>query len=253
MRIRITPLLIEHLRKRRLFLRPQFDFGNAVGNVINVTNSVNMESYARISEGALSWGASVTIGAFSYITPSAYLPGCDIGRYTSIAAGVRVMGENHPTNRISTSTFSYGANVDNMVFQDYGVHINQNRALPTSHRTQIQNDVWIGESATLKRGITLCTGCIVGANAVVGKNVPPYAIVVGNPARIIRYRFDESVIDSLNTINWWNIDPAVLAKLDMCDVTKFIESAIGLAEAFTANFEKIELSTIFSECGDLVE
>ena len=68
----------------------------------------------------------------------------------------------------------------------------------------IQNDVWVGHGVTIKGGVTLHNGCVVGTNAMVTKDVPPYAIVGGNPARIIRYRFDEETIDGLQKIAWWD-------------------------------------------------
>lgn len=68
----------------------------------------------------------------------------------------------------------------------------------------IQNDVWVGHGATIMNGVTLHNGCVVGTNAMVTKDVPPYAIVGGNPARVLRYRFDEAVIDGLQKIAWWD-------------------------------------------------
>lgn len=71
----------------------------------------------------------------------------------------------------------------------------------------IQNDVWIGHGATIMAGVTLHNGCVVAANAVVTKDVPPYAIVGGNPAKILRYRFDKETIDGLQKIAWWDWPP----------------------------------------------
>lgn len=158
MRIKVTQDLISALLESRVFTRPKFEFGDIVGKVVNVTNRVTAEAYSRIPEAALSWDAPVCIGAFSYISPGGVLPGCDIGRYTSIATGVRLMGANHPTDRISTSTWSYGDRVKDIVLRDFGVAITQSRKMPPAKRTKIQNDVWIGEFATLKRGVTLA-GC----------------------------------------------------------------------------------------------
>lgn len=70
----------------------------------------------------------------------------------------------------------------------------------------LQNDVWIGHGATIMAGVTLHNGCVVAANSVVTKDVPPYAIVGGNPAKILRYRFDEAEITGLQKIAWWDWD-----------------------------------------------
>ena len=99
---------------------------------------------------------------------------------------------------------------------DYGSVVQGNPGfLPKSMQVQrkgikrkgsiiLQNDVWIGNGATILSGVTLHNGCAVGANAVVAKDVPPYAIVAGNPAQIVRYRFDEKTILGLQEIAWWD-------------------------------------------------
>lgn len=73
----------------------------------------------------------------------------------------------------------------------------------------LQNDVWVGHGATIMSGVTLHNGCVVAAGAVVTKDVPPYAIAGGNPARVIRYRFDEGAISDLQKIAWWDWPPEV--------------------------------------------
>lgn len=73
----------------------------------------------------------------------------------------------------------------------------------------LQNDVWIGHGATIMAGVTLHNDCVVAANSVVTKDVPPYAIVGGNPAKILQYRFYESVITSLQKIAWWDWDSQI--------------------------------------------
>lgn len=81
----------------------------------------------------------------------------------------------------------------------------------TRHRGSIimQNDVWVATDATIMPGVTLHNGCIVAAKSVVTKDVPPYAIVGGNPARVLRYRFDAAIIEALQKIAWWNWDEGV--------------------------------------------
>lgn len=73
----------------------------------------------------------------------------------------------------------------------------------TKGETRIGNDVWIGYRAVILSGVTLGDGVVVGAGAVVTKDAPPYSIVAGNPAKVIRYRFDEDVIEALLRIKWW--------------------------------------------------
>ncbi|HEX2937642.1 MAG TPA: CatB-related O-acetyltransferase [Ruminiclostridium sp.] len=84
--------------------------------------------------------------------------------------------------------------------------------IKTKGSVLIQNDVWIGQSCTIFGGVTIHNGAVVGSNAVITKDVPPYSIVGGNPARVIKYRFDEDTIKKLLTIQWWNWDNNKLAQ-----------------------------------------
>lgn len=92
-------------------------------------------------------------------------------------------------------------------------------------RLTIGHDVWIGNSATLFGGIEIGNGAIIGAYSVVAKTIPPYAVVVGNPAKVIRYRFTEDQIVALEKIKWWNWskDKVKQSVEDMSDVDKFIK------------------------------
>ena len=78
----------------------------------------------------------------------------------------------------------------------------------------ISNDVWIGRGAMLKRGINIGNGAVIGAGSIVTKNVPDYAVVGGNPAKIIKYRFHENIIERLMETKWWNLPLEELSKVD---------------------------------------
>ena len=94
-------------------------------------------------------------------------------------------------------------------------------------QTTIGNDVWIGQGAFIKGGVTIGDGAIVAAHAVVVKDVPPYAVVGGVPARVIKYRFDEDAIKDLLEIKWWNYDLAAFGDLDWADVASCIKKIKG--------------------------
>ena len=159
-----------------------------------------------------------------------------MGRYCSVAAFVDTMGERHPIEHVTTSpiTYRYGEPHFDQVRRDLGitgapVPRPNDRPLPV-----IGHDVWIGDGALLARGITLGHGCIVGARAVVTKDVAPYTIICGSPARVVRKRFPEDVIAALLDLQWWNLHPRVLFKHDIRDPRKFIEAVQrGGAEPFT--------------------
>jgi len=76
----------------------------------------------------------------------------------------------------------------------------------------IGNDVWIGCNSTILRGVTIGNGAVIGANSLVNKDVPPYAIVVGSPAKIIKYRFDEEIIQALLKIKWWDYPLEIISQ-----------------------------------------
>ena len=95
-------------------------------------------------------------------------------------------------------------------------YIDQGMGLPcTPNRgdTVVGNDVWIGQNATILPGVHIGDGAVIGANAVVAKDVPPYAVVVGNPAVIKKYRFDQETIDLLLKLKWWDKDIEEIKKL----------------------------------------
>ncbi len=91
----------------------------------------------------------------------------------------------------------------------------RSRRAPHKGTIIIQNDVWVGHGATIMNGVTLHNGCVVGTNAMVTKDVPPYAIVGGNPARVLKYRFDPEIIDALQRIAWWDWPDEVLRARQM--------------------------------------
>lgn len=139
----------------------------------------------------------INIGSFSY-THSSFPVGTTIGRYCSIAENVRPLGDQHPLSRFTTSVITYENrwNIpDDSSFSIVGKDADQ--------PIIIGNDVWIGRDAVLKAGITIGDGAVIASNALVTKDVPPYAIVAGLPAKVIKYRFDEETIHKLTTLKWW--------------------------------------------------
>lgn len=241
MHIKITEKIIDKLESKRVYFRPFFHFNGVLGKTLNVKNKVFAEEYARIPESSLTWNEEVEIGAFSYVVQGCMLEGCKIGRYCSIATGTRVLSEGHPLDRVTTSTISYGTNIFNIIKEDFGVEILQDKKLKKADRTNIEHDVWVGENATIKRGITIGTGAIVAANSLVVKDVPPYAIVGGNPAKIIRFRFDEEIIKKLLASKWWNLSPDSFAELDLSDVQQFLSRKGDFKNIIYKKYEIAEL------------
>lgn len=123
-----------------------------------------------------------------------------VGKFCSIASGLTVMlGGNHATNLVMTTNFV------NIISGTFAGLPNPYPLLGLSRGDiVIENDVWIGQDVTIMSGVKISNGAIIGTAAVVAKDVPPYAIVVGNPSRVIKYRFSQDIIDRLLKIAWWN-------------------------------------------------
>jgi virginiamycin A acetyltransferase len=128
-----------------------------------------------------------------------------IGRFCSIAAGVKFLmnGGNHSTSWLTTYPFP--------IFGQ-GWALPDAPVWPNKGDTTVGNDVWLGNSAVVMPGVTIGDGAIVATSAVVTKNVPSYAIVGGNPAAVLRYRFDEATIGRLLTLRWWDWAPEKISR-----------------------------------------
>lgn len=121
-----------------------------------------------------------------------------IGKFCQIASGVEFVmnGANHQMNAISTFPF--------YTLEGWEMNPPTSKDLPLKGDTIIGNDVWIGQNAVILPGVNIGDGAIIGASSVVGSNVAPYSIVVGNPAKEIRKRFDDELIELLLKFKWWN-------------------------------------------------
>ena len=195
----------------------------SLGAQLQIQRTAVLEPYSHVLTGTVIPNA---IGAFSYS-----LSRCDlhmnIGRYCSIAAGVVLMGSSHPDDWVSSHPFSHNPGPISGI-RAYLEDIKSTHfPLKTFQRgdafAHIGHDVWIGDQAMIKRGVTIGHGAIIGARAVVTKDVPPYAIVGGVPARIIRYRFDDALIERLLASQWWRYGPDVLQANDVRDPSRFLD------------------------------
>jgi len=157
-------------------------------------------SYTQIQ--AHSVLLDVTMGDFSYCAGYNQIYYTDIGRFCSIASFVRINPGNHPTyTRIAQHHFTYRS-------AQYG--LGEDDADFFAWRKQdaitIGHDVWIGHGAIIMPGVQIGNGAVVGAGAVVTKDVPPYAVAVGMPARPIKVRFSSDLVEKIERCRWWDWD-----------------------------------------------
>lgn len=159
---------------------------------------------------ALSRITNSIIGKYSYVSYNCIINNCVIGSYCSIASGVKIGLGKHPINFISTSPMFYSHK------NPLKIVITKKLKFIENEIVEIGNDVWIGANVTIMDGLKIGNGAIIGANSVVTKDVKPYSIVGGIPAKQIKNRFDEDIIDWINKTNWWDfsieflISPQVL-------------------------------------------
>jgi acetyltransferase-like isoleucine patch superfamily enzyme len=158
--------------------------------------------FATIAAGSL-----IDIGAYTSIS-GGDIGNVRMGRYCAIANGVVIGANEHPLDWLTVSRIPYYPQVHD--WDRHHDHENwqelrkQAIAFPASAKiTTIGNDVWIGQGAFIKSGITIGDGAIIGARSVVVHDVPPYAVVVGQPARVKKLRFDEATVARLLKVQWW--------------------------------------------------
>jgi virginiamycin A acetyltransferase len=189
-------------------------FLNSFSNIINteINGPIFLDKYSCINKSQV--GGFLGIGCFSYIN-NTYLH-----RFIHIGARVSVGGTEHPSDWLSIATFQY-QNTSN----HFGDGLSKKSLMfynSIKKNTIINSDVWIGDNSIILKGVTLGIGSIVGAGSVVTKDTEPYSVVAGNPAKLIKYRFEESKIKELLATKWWEKDIKELEGLDFKDVNKAI-------------------------------
>ena len=151
-----------------------------------------------------------------------------IGKFCQIAAGVNFImnGANHQMNAVTTFPF--------YIFEGWKQQVPPLNKMPLKGDTIIGNDVWIGQNVTILPGVHIGDGAIIGLNSVVGSDVAPYTIVAGNPAKVIRKRFDNQLIKLLLKLKWWdkNIKEInelipILTDNNLAEVKKFLKKYLA--------------------------
>lgn len=201
------------------------------GTKINLPAEISIEEnsglYRGPYRGLVGGGRSsgiVPIGSFSY----SYSPlpdGIKIGRYCSISSGLRILDSTHPLDTVTTSALMFRPRND--LYKHHQTDAVRGFAKNFKHQPDtmptIGHDVWIGADVTLSPNIDIGTGAVIAAGSIVTKNVEPYMIVGGNPAKPIRRRFGDDVAQQLLNSEWWAYDPFDIFEDDPRDVSRLLE------------------------------
>lgn len=199
------------------------------GDIIRIDKVAEPEQYTSHPMNRI-----LDLGAFSFCRTPQIAHDFRAGRYCSIAGGVQLSDSELPMDRISTHPFTTHPDMVKLAKQEFGKDVSI-----TSHEfnhpaPEIGNDVWIGQGAMLKRGITIGDGAVVGARALVTKDVPPYAVVGGAPARILKYRVeDEGVRNRLQEVAWWRYNFADFDPVRPDDINGFLDMIESKVDAGT--------------------
>lgn len=175
---------------------------NFFGRLIKELRSKYIYKSVVDKKSYISTGCTVycsNISKYSYLGFDTSVVYAEIGKFCSIADNVKIGAASHPMDWVSTSpVFCKGRNClrKNFSNEEFNPYIT----------TKIGNDVWIGQAALIKSGVNIGDGAIIGMGSVVTKDIPPYEIWAGNPARLIRKRFDDEIINELLNISWWDHD-----------------------------------------------
>ena len=184
-------------------------------------NTANIDKNSCINRCSI--GKYFGLGNFSYVADT------DIGKFCTFASRISISPFNHPTNLLSVHEFQY-RNLE----QAFSETIIKTKSTIQDElrekRTFIGNDVWIGDNAVVLKGISLNHGVIVGAGSVVTKDVEPYSIVVGNPARVTKKRFKDKTIEELLALKWWDLSIADMKGCDFQNIEKAINQIKKIKE-----------------------
>jgi acetyltransferase-like isoleucine patch superfamily enzyme len=203
------------LRKLLFFNNPLLSYNNYVVNS-EISNSCKLYTPHEIR--------NCKIDQYSYISKNAELSHVTIGKFCSIGPNIVAGWGIHPTNGISSAPCFYSKGRQN------GITFVQNSSFIERIPITIGHDVFIGANVTILDGVVIGNGAIIGAGAVVSKNIPAYAIAVGSPIKILKYRFNQEQIEQLQTLKWWDWPIEKLKDIpnQLFDIDAFLQKHIKL-------------------------
>jgi virginiamycin A acetyltransferase len=215
-KIKIKNLVIREMASEFpgiLHLKKTLDFSPVSSNVENCILEENVKIYTPCQI------SNCMIGKYTYISKNAQMSFTNVGRFCSIGPNLLCGWGIHPSNGLSTSPMFYSSQLQN------GVTLSKENKIEERNVINIGNDVFIGMNVTILDGVSIGDGAIIGAGAVVSKDIPPYAIAIGCPIKILRYRFDHETIQKLIKIKWWEFPDNDLQEIEkkFFNVNEFID------------------------------
>ncbi len=166
------------------------------------------------------------IGDYTYVGRKASLCPKDklkIGKFCCIGNNVLINPASHPKNWLSVHPFQYKRKLDSRLYGNIPVNNNALSFEEFPEEVEIGNDVWVCENVTILGGVKIGDGAIIGAGAVVTKDIPPYAVAVGVPAVVKKYRFEQKIIERLLKSEWWNLPYDFIQKLPYNNIEACLE------------------------------
>lgn len=191
----------------------------ALKSASNLFNTLDQNISSKAKIYAPFAVSESSIGDYTYIAQNSKISLSTIGKFCSIGPNFLCGYGIHPLNGISTAPMFYSTLKQN------GITLSETNKIEERKLINIGNDVFIGMNVSVLDGVTIGDGAVIGAGAVVAKDIPPYAIAVGNPIQIIKYRFTAEQISKLLTIKWWDFEGEKLKDVEKVffDIDGFIE------------------------------
>lgn len=188
-------------------------------SILALLSDSEVDDTAAICAGARFYRSK--LGRYSYVGRTTFITNTTIGNFCSIAGNCNIGGTGHPLNWVSTSSVFH--KWENILKKNFARH-----EYDIFQQTTIGNDVWIATNAMIRAGVTIGDGAVIGMGAIVTKDVGPYEIWAGNPARLIRKRFDEETIRRLSETRWWDWPDEKISRYAPLtkDVGAFLDKAL---------------------------